>query len=663
MMSRRALALVLVIGSLACAPRAATPDVVPAGIAPARASSRPLPQAVTPPASFLRAVERGTRTLTGRPGPRYWQPYSRYRLTAKLLVEEKRVEGTAHVMYLNRSPDSLAVLHLELTQNLHAAGAPRQESSEVTGGMELRRVTAGARDLRAAPTGGSRYQVVGTRLDLFLPRMLAAGDSVALTFDYAFRIPQAGASGRMGWDMTDLFFLAYWYPHVAVRDDVVGWQTDAFLGTAEFYHGFGSYDVTLDVPEGWIVAGTGALLNPAEVLSEPVLARLTLAESSDTIVHVVTPADFGLPSTRQRAGGNGRLQWRFRADSVRDVAYSITRASNWDAARAAVGDRDGDGKTDYTRVNALYRESAPRWERAAHYGRHAITGLSEYFTFPYPWPHMTGVEAQQIIGSGMEYPMMTLIGNYTASTDTGLYAVIAHEIAHMWVPMIASTDERRYGWMDEGWTTFSENQVKRLFFPGFNTDAPDRENYAAFARAGNEGEMMRWSDFHYTGAAYGIASYAKPASVMAALRGVLGEATFLRGYRDFLRAWAYRHPYPWDFFHAMEQAAGRDLDWFWHSWYFETWTLDHAVGRVTQDASGARIEVEDRGLAPMPARLTVTRADGSVVMIEVPVERWLEGMTRITVTVPKGAVIERVEIDAAHDFPDVNRGNNTWRRR
>jgi aminopeptidase N len=263
----------------------------------------------------------------------------------------------------------------------------------------------------------------------------------------------------------------------------------------------------------------------------------------------------------------------------------------------------------------------------------------------------------------MEYPMMTLISAYTSGDDEALYGVTAHELAHMWVPMIVSVDERRFSWLDEGMTTFHEAQARKDTFPASTPELDDRAGYLNLARAGGEGEIMRRSDFHYTGGAYGIASYPKPSTNFASLRGLLGDEVFTRAWRTFLERWAWKHPYPWDFFNTVEEVSGQELDWFWRTWFYETWTLDQAVASVTEDGRGATIIVEDRGLAPMPARLTITREDGTVQGLEVPVETWLEGRRTATVTLPAvGSPIIRVEIDAENAFPDTARDNNVWTR-
>ncbi len=648
------------------APRAAT--AAPAAFP---ALERPIPYPVVPPQEFRRAIEKGTRTTTGAPGPNYWQQYARYRLNARLDVAAKTLEGSTHVVCLNHSPDTLRAVWMQVDQNFHTAEAPRQDPGEITGGMRFTRVAADGQPIQPVPTGPAMgppprpgqpaYRVDGTRMQIRLPRPLPPHDSVALDLDWSFRIPADGVDGRMGWNAGNLFYLAYWYPQLAVYDDVVGWQTDPFLGTGEFYDGFADYDVTLDVPEGWLVSGTGRLLNAADILPDAILERLRQAEASDTVVHVLTAEDFG-PGKTTRPSADGRVRWHFAADSVRDVAFAVTAASLWDAARTPVGDRDGDGRPDYVRAEAVYRSGHPLWKETARYAQRSIAFLSRYTGVPYPWPHATAVEGDGIIGGGMEYPMMTLIGGYSGAEARDMFGVTAHELAHEWVPMIVNTDERRYGWMDEGTTTFNEEQASREMYPGTGSDLEDFQGYVSFAKTGQEGEMMRWSDFQYNGMQYGVASYAKPASVLEALRTLLGREAFDRAYQSYLRTWRFKHPLPWDFFDAFNTAAGQDLSWFWRSWYYETWTLDQSIGAVRTTPRGTEIVVRDLGEVPMPARLTITLADGTTLKREVPVATWLAGRREATVTVPRGRTVTKVEIDAEHGFPDVERGNNVWER-
>ena len=633
--------------------------------APASGTARrPVPNPVMVPREFQRALTRGTRAANGMPGPRYWQQRADYRIRATVDAAAKTLSGTQTITYHNRSPDTLSVVWLQLMQNVHAPGAPRNEAAEVTGGYRFSRVAAAGQTLQATQNmrAGAGYVVDFTRMAIRPPRPLLPGDSVRLELDYSFKIPQAGVGERMGYSRDNLLYLAYWYPQMAVYDDVGGWQTDPFLSTAEFYMDYGSYDYTVDVPEGWIVMGTGTLANAEAVLPADVLGRWRRAAQSDSTVHVVAAGGFGPGRSTQRAA-NGRLQWTFHADSVRDVAFSVTRESNWDAARTPVGDRNGDGRTDYVLIQSLWRSTAPRWANSVRYAQQAITHHSEFTGVRYPYPHMTTVEGEDIMDGGMEYPMMTLIGAYTEASDTALFSVTAHELGHMWFPMVIGVDERRYGWMDEGTTNFNENEAYNDVYPGGgNAHLREQQQYVTFVNRVGDPELLRWTDFQQPNLG-SFASYTKPATLLYTLRGLLGEETFLRAYRGYARAWAFKHPKPWDFFNAFSSASGQNLDWFWSTWYQEAWSLDQAVAGVAESGGNTVVTIEDRGRAPMPARILITRQNGATERREVPVETWLSGARTATVTVPSaGSPVVRVEIDPTSAFPDVNRGNNVWTR-
>jgi hypothetical protein len=623
---------------------------------------RPLPDALSYSNTFTRALEQQTRTERGVPGPNYWQQSAEYTLRARLIPEERRLEGRAEIHYQNRSPDTLENLHLDLLQNLHAPGVKRNMIQEITGGLQLRTVRHQGDTLRPGSNGNARYEVDGTRMIVHPVRSVPPGQSTRLEISYSFTVPQTGASGRMGFS-DNLFHIAYWYPQMATYDDITGWHPDQYLGLSEFYYNFSDYDLEITVPDDWVVHATGQLQNAEEVLAPHIRERLSRAERSDTAVTIIAEDDFAGGATTE--GTDGLHTWHFTAEQVRDAAFSVTRASYWEAARAAVGDRNDDGTTDYTRVDALYRKTAPLWEAEIEYLQHSITFLSEHLDVPYPDPHMTAVEGGRIIGGGMEYPMMTLIGDYNARGDSALYAVTLHELSHMWIPMIVGTDERRYSWIDEGTTTFNENMGKGEYYEDLDAMEfveRDRSTYLDHANSDTAGEMMRRSNYHYSRQAFIIASYQKPASVLVALKTILGENTFQKALRRFVDVWAYKHPTPYDFFNTFEAVSGRDLDWFWHSWYYETWTLDHAVDEVASSDQETTISVRDEGKAIMPAYVKIHYSDGSTSTRKISEQRWLEGHRTATITVASPAPVAKVELDASHRFPDIDRSNNVWER-
>ncbi|MFQ5538027.1 MAG: M1 family metallopeptidase [Gemmatimonadota bacterium] len=642
---------------------------MPAAVDSARSTAelmaRPVPGRVTPPAFFRRAVERGTRTETGAPGEGYWTNRAVYEIDARLDPETARLEGTVTVRYENRSPVRMNGLAVHLHQNLHAPGVMRNESQEVTGGVTLERVAMDdtvlvERSLREGPG----YQVRGSVMRLRPVEPLEPGDSVTLMISWSETLPQNGA-GRMGHSGHEVYMVAYWFPKVAVFDDLRAWDAEPYLGNAEFYDDFADYRVSLTVPQGWTVAATGTLLNPEEVLTDQTRERLARAAAGDDKVVVATTEDLRQGRVTE-TDPTGWLTWHFAADTVRDFAWSTSNVQRWDATSAVVPDRDGDGSEDRVLIQSFWREDrAPLWARQWEYGKQSIDHHSRFTGFPYPWPHMTSVEGADIIGGGMEFPMMTLIGPYQGREPQDLFNVTSHELAHMWVPMIVGSNEKRHAWMDEGSTTFLENVSRMEYWPGVDHYRLEEKNYVRVAAAGLERSMMRHGDWYEPGPGYGTASYAKPATLMVMLRElIMRPEAWDEAYRTFISEWAYKHPTPWDFFNTFERFAQKDLDWFWTSFYYRTWTIDHQVVSVEFDpASGSVIHLRDGGDAPFPLRVRIRTADGGVVDRTVPVEHWLEGHRTAEVRVPAeaGAVI-RVELNPSGYVADVDRTNDFWPR-
>ncbi len=613
---------------------------------------RPLPHPVVTPPTFAHAVEAGTRTVTGEPGPRYWQQRAHYTLRAALDTTAKRLTGDVVIRYRNNSPDTLGVVVLKLRQNLHREGVPRTRTVEITGGMDVENVRVdgfAVTDVGLSNAAGT-YTVDGTQLYL-RPRLpILPGREATISMDWSFRIPEAGAP-RMGQD-GEVYYLGYWYPQVAVYDDVVGWDTDPYLGLGEHYMGYGDYDVRITVPEGFLVGATGVLQNPDEVLRADVRARLRTAATSDEPVAIVPVADLGRATAD---APDGALTWHFTAENVRDFAFGTSDAYVWDATRANVGDRDGDGADDFTAIHTLYRPGATAWDRSAEYARFAIADLSATL-FPYPYPHMTAVEG--LIGGGMEYPMITLIGG--ARSAQGLFWVAYHEIAHMWFPMVVGQDEADFAWMDEGLASFLTNAGTDAYYGG-DTDAwdPRRQAHYFLAGSGRAVPPMRHADRFPPGPARGVASYSTPAVLLHALEGIAGSERFTEAFRAYGERWAYKHPYPYDLFNTFEDVLGEDLDWLWTPTLFDTWTVDVAIKAVEQAADGVLVRVADLGLAPMPVPVAITYADGRTEQRTIPVATWLAGRTETTIAFPPG-VVARVDLDPAMYLPDVDRTNNVW---
>jgi hypothetical protein len=639
-------------------------------LAPAT-GARPVPGPVYEIPAFTKAVERGTRTRTGRPGSSNWVQHARYAIDASLDVASNRVSGRERVVYLNNSPDTLRRLAVYLRQNAFAAGNPRNQTAFITGGVTLGRVVVNGGEIAAHSTGvnvvpitsianqkgpsSTGYTVDGTVMWIPLDTPLLPRDSVHLEFAWSYVPPPSPSDGRQGRE-EHLYYMGYWYPQVAVYDDVNGWVADPYLLQAEFYMDPADYDVRLTVPHGWTVGATGVLDNAAEVLSPETRARLAEARRTGKVITIVEP---GATADAAFAGTGTTATWHWTATNVRDFSWTTSDRDVWDATRALVGVHDT------VDINSFYRrtDAAHAWALGgARFTRDAIEQLSKYL-WPYPWPAMTSVEGVLDSG-GMEYPMMTLMQPWA---DTlGLAGDLMHETGHMWFPMQVGSSETRYPWMDEGFTQYDVAQGMRALYgeprtggrPG-DSEPGQRELYLNAARLGYDMPLMLPGD-QYPPALYFIMYYDKTAQVLAALRGMLGEETFHRAFREYGRRWTGRHPYPYDFFNTMSEVSGKDLGWFFTTWLYEPWPLDQAIASVTTHGSSTAITLEDRGLAPMPVKLAVTRSDGSVQQVEVPVSVWLGGARKYVVHVAARPAVTKVEIDPQQLFPDVNRGNQVW---
>ncbi len=645
----------------AAAQTRAAPTVDPRGTA---AGPRPIPGPVYESTPFSRAVARGTRTRTGIPGPKYWVQHPRYTIQATLDPARNRLTGSETVIYVNHSPDSLRDVAVYLRQNVFAPGVPRRDPVPITGGVTLGRIAVNGHPMTLAasaptdrPLGPGQYAVDGTVMWMALTQPLLPRDSLRLDVAWSYTPPPAPADGREGHEGR-VYFMGYWYPQIAVYDDVDGWVTDPYLLEAEFYMDPADYDVRVTVPHGWVVGATGTLRNATAILSRSARDSLAAARASGRVVRVVTP---GAEAAAAFVAGGPTTTWHFTAPDVRDFAWGTSDQYAWEATRALL--------PDTVAISSFFRLSAPAaaWRLGgARFTRDAVQQMSAYL-WPYPYPQMTSMEGVLSSG-GMEYPMLTVMQPWADTLS--LAGDLMHETGHMWFPMQVGSNETRYPWMDEGFTQFDVAQGMRVLYgeprPGGggrpnDSEAGQRASYLRAARAGEDTPLMLpGSGDDYPESRYFVMYYNKTAQALAALRGVLGAETFHHAFVEYGRRWIDRHPQPFDFFNAIASTAGRDLSWFWTTWFYEAWPLDQALESVTPAGDSVTITIVDRGLAPMPVRLAVTRADGSMQRLEVPVDVWLTGARRAVVRVAAAPRVTRVEIDPEAFFPDLDRSNQIW---
>jgi len=604
--------------------------------------------------SHFRALDLPTpneyRTGSGRPGPKYWQQRVDYRIAATLDPAKNELRGRETIHYVNHSPDALPYLWLFVEQNLCEPNSITNQLNQpplvflgtsfdfscqgFNSAPRLESMTIAGREVKR-----TRF---GTTLRVDLARPLASGASVDVDAVWHFNVPPQGG-GRMGHD-GPLYEMAQWYPRVAVYDDVKGWNHEPYIGAGEFYLEYGDYDVTLTVPNEDIVAATGELQNAEQVLTATQRQRLAVARRSDTAIAVIRADEAGNVSKTRPAGATS---WHFTAHHVRDFAFAAGPGMRWDASGY-----------DGILIEDLYRPKAEKWTEVNRMGREAIKYYSEQW-FRYPYSHATTVEGPV---EGMEYPMLTFTPNSPTREDQQW--VIAHEFGHEWFPMVVGSNERLYPWMDEGFNTFIDLANAAKYFAGTpygdTIEVHPLHLYADHAKPGNEQPLIEKPvevrDLFWGG-------YQKPALMMQILRyEVLGKERFDAAFREYIRAWAFKHPTPSDFFRLMRDQSGMELDWFWRDWVFTTARLDQAVDSTSRGTDGVTsVYLHNRGTMVMPAEVLLTFDDGTTSTVKLPVEMWNLG-DRFAYRVMGTRPVRAVEIDPRHALPDIDRANNRWPR-
>jgi len=604
-----------------------------------------------------------TRSADGAPSSAYWQNRADYTLAVKLDTATNIISGTDIIRYTNNSPDTLHCLWLYLEQQTYRSDArSNYYTSFASGGHTDGYRLESVKIRQGAVLTDADTVITDTRLQIRLKQPLAGhGGGITVEVRYSYVVP-GDFGNRTDYTSTrngKIYEIAQWYPRMCVYDDRQGWNTLPFLGSGEFYCEYGDFDYRVTVPWDMIVAGSGELQNPQEVLTAKEQTRLNAARASDATVMIRSSAEVGDPASRPVHAG--MLTWHFKMFNTRDVAFGASRAYIWDAARVNLpGGRKALAMSVYPAESA----GPDAWGRATEYLKTSMEYFSaQWFTYPYP----VAVNEAGIAG-GMEYPGIVFDG----ITDKGkvLYWVTAHEIGHNWFPMIVGSDERTYGWMDEGFNTFIDIYASDAFNKG--DFAPKRDDEYAPGGGNPVDEILPLLKDPQAPVMVTRADaipekyrhpmvYFKPALGLVLLREqILGKGRFDYAFRRYICNWAYRHPGPYDFFRTMDNETGEDLSWFWREWFLHNWSLDLAVQSVHTTSTDAAVTIANLDQMAMPAVLELVWKDGTRQRIALPVETWLQGGLQ-TLHFAANQTLLSVTIDPDHVLPDENRGNNSWK--
>ena len=586
------------------------------------------------------------RSSSGVPGPDYWQQRADYTINASLDTATTQISGAVEIRYTNNSPDTLRYVWVQADQNLYRTGSKGSALFPADSRWGVRGFEGGYTFSDIRINGAAvqpRINDTMMRLDLPSP-LIPRGGKATIAIRYSFRVPQHG-SDRMGRDSL-LYEIAQWYPRMAVYDDVRGWNTDPYLGQGEFYLEYGDYDYSVTVPAGYVVAGSGVLQNPDEVLTATQRQRLASASRGSEVIAIITQSEAAAARTRNVPGTK---TWHFRAHNVHDVAWAGAPDFRWDATS---------WNGVLTQAYYQFPKAGRAWEHAAEQTQWTIRQYSQLF-LPFPYPQATSVAGP--VG-GMEYPMFVMV-HYGSDDPASIFGTINHEHGHEWFPMIVGSNERRYAWMDEGFNTYLNAFAQEGRYPGQSAYPTYLKNWADAVATGTQSPLMTAPD-NIDPNALGAIGYRKPAVVMLTLRNhVVGRDTFDAAFREYIRAWSFKHPTPGDFFRTIENSTGEDLSWFWRAFFYTTDVLDIGIDSVSmRTADGeqfAVIELRRNTSIPFPVRLRLAYADGTTQDVSLPVNIWARG-NRFEAVVPARARVVGVRLWPDPSVPDWNSANDTW---
>ena len=561
------------------------------------------------------------RTGAGAPGEAYYQNQADYKMDIELDDKNQKLSGYETITYHNNSPDALEYLWVQLDQNIRTKDSeaklkdgngisPVTQSSTFVndfmeepfdGGFHIEEVSS--KDGKSLP-----YTINFTMMRVDLPQPLKAGESYSFNIKWWYNINNHVTDrARSGYehfpeDGNNVYVIAQFFPRMGVYNDVEGWQNMQFWGSGEFALPFGSYEVNITVPADHILDGTGELQNRKDVYSKEMMKRYEQAKKSyDEPVVIVTQEE---AEAAEKGFSDKKKTWKLKAEMVRDFAFATSRKFIVDMMNVKVMGKD-------VMAESLYpKEGNPLWgDYSTKVVASTVKSYSDH-TFQYPYSKAISVHAKN---QGMEYPMICWNygrpekdGTYTDRVKFGMMSVIIHEVGHNFFPMIVNSDERQWGWMDEGINTFMQYLAEQEFAKEYPQAISPEEVYPS--RRGIPSKIVPYmkGDQSYIAPIMsnpenvfqlGNNAYGKPATALNILREtVMGHDLFDYSFKTYANRWMFKHPTPEDFFRTMEDASGVDLDWFWRGWFYGTDNVDIGIKEVKKFQITDKVTKEGKAL-------------------------------------------------------------------
>ncbi|MDB4088504.1 M1 family metallopeptidase [Flavobacteriales bacterium] len=591
-------------------------------------------------------------------GQSYWQQKVSYTMDINFDDNKHQFKGTQKIVYTNNSPDELDKVFYHLYFNAFQQGSMMDVRSRTIKDPD-KRVGDRISNLKTEETGYQKinslkmngqkldYKIVGTILEVKLPKPIAPNTSVTFEMDFEAQVPiQIRRSGRNSKEGID-YSMTQWYPKMSEYDRE-GWHANPYVGR-EFHGVWGDFDVTIHMNKKYTIGGTGVLQNPEEI--------------GKGYLEI---------ETEPKVDSVGKLSWHFKAENVHDFAW------------AADPDYKHDIKTldNGTKMHFFYQTDTlvENWEKCQSYAVKTFEYVNKNYG-EYPYSDYSIIQGGD---GGMEYPMATLITAH--GSFGGLVSVIVHESLHSWYQGMMATDESKYPWMDEGFTSYVQHEAMDFIYGNkkINSHSRSHGNYQYLVKKDLQEPLTTHADHYKLNMTYGISVYSKGEVFLDQLSYIIGREAFMTGMKEYYNQWRFKHPTPSDFKKVMEQASGIELDWYLEQFIGTTNFIDYSIENISKcDKNSTSIELKKIGDMPMPLDVVVTLKDGTKKVYNIPLrimrgakqksqysdfkvvnEDWPWTNPTFTLCIDvKQKEIESVEIDPTLRLSDIDRSNNIFPRK
>jgi hypothetical protein len=592
------------------------------------------------PVNIQATYDKGTRSTDGKPGKNYWQNTADYTLNVNFNPQTRALNGNVTIEYFNNSPDTLSEIWFKLYPNLYMKGAPRAQfilKEDETDGVQIT-----AMSIDNIEQDVTKLRIAATDMTVHIqPLVPKQKTQFNITYSY---ILNKGSHIRTGEIDPNSDFVAYFFPRIAVYDDIDGWNKYPYIGSQEFYNDFCNFKASITVPKNFVVWATGNLLNCSEVLNQTYCERIQRAEKNDDVTTIIDTPDI---AQQNITANNPTNTWKFEANGVTDFAFATSDHYMWHSSSLVVDRSTG----RRTRVDAAFNPVHKDYFDVVNQARATVLHMSYDFPkWPYPYPHETVFDGLD----QMEYPMM--VNDNPLENRKDAIELTDHEIFHTMFPFYMGINETKYAWMDEGWATIGE----WLISPMIDTTIVDEYGVKPYElTAGKEIDLpIKILSTQQNGTTYFLNSYPKPAFGYLFVKDMLGDELFTKALHYYIEQWRGKHPMPHDFFNCMNEGSGRNLNWFWQRWFFDDGVPDLAISKLEHTSDKYTALIRLKSTKPVPVYLTIYYSDGSTEKIHRTIDVW-EKSTTLNISFTSGKTVTKLVLDEAH-VPDVNKADNEY---